>query len=170
MITTLGIGNLPQRPVEVRESFTDAVIARMMASASAASEGGGLAALETASRFWGSGLASATVKPDNLALAAVTPSVLDSIGRALCRSGESLHVIAVRNGRVTLTPCGRWSVHGSHDPMTWMYRADQIGPDSTKRGSRSPPRQCFTFDTAPHPSRPWQGRSPVRLAIDTFRG
>ena len=168
MITTLGIGNLPQRPVEVRESFTDAVIARMMASASAASEGGGLAALETASRFWGSGLASATVKPDNLALAAVTPSVLDSIGRSLCRRGESLHVIAVRNGRVTLTPCGRWSVHGSHDPMTWMYRADQIGPD-TSRTITLPAASVLHIRYAPHPSRPWKGRSPVRLAVDTFR-
>ena len=73
---------------EVRESYTDQVISRIMASASGATDGSALAAIETAARIWGSGLASATVKPDNVALKSVTPSVLDAVGRALCRSGE----------------------------------------------------------------------------------
>ena len=72
-----------------------------------------LAAVETAARLWGSGLASANVTPDTLPLRAVTPSLLDTVGRALCRSGESLHVISVSNGRVTLTPAASWTVHGS---------------------------------------------------------
>ena len=168
MITTLGIGNLPQRPVEVRESFTDTVISRMMASAGQSSDGSALAAIETASRLWGSGLASATVKPDNLALRAITPSVLDTIGRALCRSGESLHVIAVRNGGVTLTPTARWTVHGSDDPASWQYRVTLSGPD-TSRTITLPAASVLHVRYAPHPSRPWKGRSPVRLAVDTFR-
>ena len=89
---------------EVRESYTDQVVARMLAASTGVGDGGALAAIETAARWWGLGLASATVKPSNLALASITPSVLDTVGRALCRSGESLHVIDVRNGRVTLTP------------------------------------------------------------------
>ena len=36
----------------------------------------------------GSGLASATVTPSNLATRAITPSTLDSIGRSLCRSAN----------------------------------------------------------------------------------
>ena len=50
-----------------------------------------------------------------LRLKAITPSVLDSIGRALCRSVVNrLHVIDVRNGgRVTLTPyCATGLVQG----------------------------------------------------------
>ena len=153
---------------EVRESYTDAVIARIMASASAASDGSALAAIETAARWWGSGLASATVKPSNIALRSVTPAILDAVDRALCRSGESLHVIAVRNGRVTLTPASAWEIHGSADPSTWRYSATLSGPDAT---------QTVTLDAdsvlhiryAPHPSRPWAGRSPVQLAVDTAR-
>ena len=76
------------------------IISRIMASAGASSEGSSLAAVETAARLWGSGLASAKVTPDTLPLRAVTPTILDSIGRSLCRSGESLHVIRVSNGRV----------------------------------------------------------------------
>ena len=63
---------------EVRESYTDQVIAQIMANASGASDGGALAVIEASARIWGSGLASASVRPDNLSLRAITPS-LDSI-------------------------------------------------------------------------------------------
>ena len=140
------------------------VVARIMASASAGvGDGGALAAIETAARWWGSGLASATVKPeDNLALKSVSPLVLDAIGRALCRSGESLHMIDVRNGQVTLTPISSWEIRGSDDPSTWTYRCTLSGPSSTR---------TFTLDAAsvvhiryaPAPSSPWAGRSPCSL-------
>ena len=115
--------------------------------------------------FW---LASATVKPSNIALSAITPTVLDTIGRALCRSGESLHVIDVRGGRVMLTPTASWSVHGSDDPSTWLYRVTLSGPSST-RTITLPAASVLHIRYAPHPSRPWSGRSPVRLAVDTAR-
>ena len=156
------------RPVEVRESYTDQVIARIMASASGASDGGALAAIETAARIWGSGLASATVKPDTPALKSVTPTILDSIGRALCRSGESLHVIDVRGGRVTLTSAASWSVHGSDDERTWLYRVTLSGPDST-RVVTLPGASVLHIRYAPHPSRRWAGRSPLTMALDTAR-
>ena len=149
-------------------SYADQIVARLLASAGGASDGGALAALETASRWWGSGLSSATVTPSNIALTAITPSVLDTIGRALCRSGESLHVIAVSNGRVMLTPTASWSVHGSDDPATWFYRATLSGPD-TSRTITLPAASVLHIRYAPHPSRPWKGRSPVTLAIDTAR-
>ena len=83
-----------------------------MASATGASDGSALAAIENSARIWGAGLSSATVKPDNLALRAVSPAILDGIGRSLCRDGQSLHAISVRNGAVALTPCANWTVQG----------------------------------------------------------
>ena len=157
-----------RRSPELRESYTDAVVARIIASASGASDGGALAAIENAARWWGLGLASAAIKPSNLALDGVTPTVLDSIGRALCRSGESLHVIDVRNGRVTLTPTASWTVHGSDDPSTWRYRVTLSGPDSTRVVTREA-ASVLHFKYSPHPSRPWAGRSPVQLALDTAK-
>ena len=165
----LGIGALARRPrVEVRESYTDTTIARIVSAAAGVGDGAALAAIETAARWWGLGLASATVTPSTLALAALSPSRLDTIGRALCRSGESLHVIDVRNGRVTLTPCGRWTVHGDDDERTWTYRCDLSGPDATRTVTREA-ASVLHVRYAPHPSRPWAGRSPVRLAVDTAR-
>ena len=166
----IGLSKLFQRRrAEVRESYTDMVVARIMASASAGvGDGGALAAIETASRWWGSGLASATVKPDNLALRSVSPLVLDAIGRALCRSGESLHMIAVRDGQVTLTPISSWEVHGSDDPSTWTYRCTLSGPSSTRTVTLDA-ASVIHVRYAPDPNRPWTGRSPLMLAHDTGR-
>ena len=53
---TLGLSQPPRRPVEVRESYTDMVVSRLVAAASGVGDGGALAAIETAARWWGFGL------------------------------------------------------------------------------------------------------------------
>ena len=105
------------RPEVRSANYTDQVISQILSSASGASDGSAhLAAVESSARIWGSGLASATVKPDEpCACQAITPTILDSIGRNLCRVGESLFMIDVRQGKVSLTPCGQWTVHGNDD-------------------------------------------------------
>ena len=159
----------PWSKPEVRSSsYADTVIAQIMASAGASSDGSALAAIETASRWWGLGLSSATVKPSNLALDAVSPSVLDGIGRSLCRSGESLHVIDVLEGRVTLTPTASWAVHGNDDPTSWKYRVNRNGP-STSRTITVEAASVVHIRYAPHPASPWRGRAPLQLALDTFK-
>ena len=164
---TLGLKYEP-RPVEVRESYTDQVIARMLTASAGVGDSGALAAIETSAKFWGLGLASATVKPSEIALAALTPSVLDTIGRSLCRAGESLHVIDVRGGRVFLTPCANWTIQGDSDPNSWMYLCTLNGP-SRSTSITLPAASVVHVRYAPHPSRPWAGRSPVELAMDTAR-
>ena len=72
------------RPEVRSSSYTDQVISQIMAHASGASDGGSLAVIEASARWWGSGLASATVKPDNVALRSVSPTILDSIGQLAC--------------------------------------------------------------------------------------
>ena len=156
------------RPEIRSSSYTDQVIAQLLASAAGAGDGSALAAIETASRIWGAGLSSATVSPSNLATRAITPSVLDSIGRSLCRSGESLHVIDVRNGRVALTPTASWTVQGDSDPASWLYLCTLNGP-STSRAITLPAASVVHVKYAPHPARPWRGRSPMMMAVDTAR-
>ena len=156
------------RPEIRSSSYTDQVIAQIMASASGASDGSALAAIETAARWWGAGLASATVKPDNLALRSVSPAILDSVGRSLCRFGEALFVIDVRNGRVALTPTASFTVQGDADPASWVYLCTLNGP-STSRAITLPAASVLHVRYAPHPARPWRGRSPMMMAADTAR-
>ena len=150
-------------------SYTDLVVSRLVAAASGATgDGSALGAVETAGRLWAAGLSSARVTPSSSALDAVSPSILDSIGRQLCRTGESLFVIDVRQGKVSLIPCGQWSVHGSPDQKSWMYRCVLNGPDSTRTTTREA-ASVLHFRYAVDPCRPWTGRSPLELACDTGR-
>ena len=159
----------PWHKPEVRSAnYTDQVIAQIMSHASGASDGSALAAIETSARLWGAGLSSATVKPDTPALKGVSAVVLDSIGRSLCRDGESLHVIDVRGGRVELTPTANWTVQGDSDPGSWLYLVTENGP-STSRAITLPADSVLHVRYAPHPSRPWRGRSPMMMASDTAR-
>ena len=160
------LSKLFRRRPEVRESYTDQVISRIMAHASGASGGSLLGVVETASRLWAAGLSSATISPVNRALSAVSPSFLSNVGRSLCRRGESVHLIDVRGGRVRLISCASWTVSGSDDPASWKYRVTLSGPSSTR---------TVTLDAASvvhcryAPDPPWKGRCPLELAADTLR-
>ena len=154
------------RPEVRSANYTEQVISQLLASASGASDGGALGALETASRIWGAGLSSVSVSPDSLALRSVTPAVLDSIGRSLCRSGEALFVIDVSGGRVRLIACGSWDVSGTEDPESWTYRCQMSGPSSTRTLTLDAD-SVLHFRYAASPAAPWRGRSPLRLGIAT---
>ena len=157
------------RPEVRSSSYADKIVSQLLASASGASDGGGaLGALEAASRIWGAGLSSVSVSPDSLALRSVSPAVLDSVGRSLCRQGESLHVIDVIGGRVRLTACGSWDVSGTDDPESWRYKCQMSGPSSTRTLTLDA-HSVFHVRYAASPATPWRGRSPLRLGIDTAR-
>ena len=156
----------PWRRSEVRSSnYTDLAVSRLISAASgAAGDGAALGAVECAAGLWGRALASATVGPDSAALAAMTPPVLEQIGRALCRFGESLYVIDVADGGVSLLPASSWDVRG--DARAWWYRCVLASPDSSetvKVSAASVLHVRYGCDAR----RPWRGCSP--LAAETLR-
>ena len=163
-----GFSKLFRRRPEIRESYTEQIVARMLSASAGGGDGSALAVVECAARWWGAGLSSATVKPSNLALRSVSPAVLDSIGRSLCRFGESLHTISIRNGQVVLTPTASWTVLGDDNPSSWRYQLLLSGP-STSRTITLPGASVLHCRYSPHPSRPWAGRSPLHLASDTWK-
>ena len=76
--------------------------------------------------------------------------------------------IDVRNGQVSLTPCGAWSVSGSDDPGSWKYIATMTGPTAT-RTVTIPAASVLHVRYSPDPARPWIGRSPMSMALSTAR-
>ena len=153
---------------EIRESYTETVIARLVAASAGASDGSALAVSEACARWWSSGLSSASVSPDTPALAPLTPSVLACIGRELFYRGESLFTINVIGGQVRLIPVSSFHVEGSADPSSWKYVCQLSGPSQTlSRTLQS--QEVLHCRYASSKEQPWRGQSPLSLARSTTR-
>ena len=158
----------PWAKPEVRESYTDQVIARMVSASSGGGDGGALAVSEACARWWSSSLASASVAPDVPALRALTPSTLAYVGRELFRVGESCHMITVADGRVELVPVSSFHVTGSYRRSDWFYTCTISGPSETvTRTLRAEGVVHCRYGASK--AQPWRGRSPLALAASTSR-
>ena len=62
---------------------------------------------------------------------ALTPSVLEMIGRELIRVGEAVFLIEVSDGRLMLQPSKTWDLEGGPDPASWTYAITLAGPSTT---------------------------------------
>ncbi|MCY4002503.1 MAG: hypothetical protein OXF33_02165 [Rhodospirillales bacterium] len=153
-----------QAPADSTSStaYTDARIAAILAAAGgdAAADVGAIAAAEIASGLWGRAMASASVTPDTPATRALTPAVLELMGRELVRKGECLFEIAVMDGEARLLPVSWWDVYGSYKPESWEYQVTLAGPDqtSTRRVTADRVVHCRYATT---PTEPWRGVSPL---------
>ena len=155
------------KPIEVRESqpFTDAVLNAIAAGASGTgAKASATAALEAASGVISRGLAAARVEnAPPVVMDALSPGTLALIGREVIRRGESIHLIEVNRGGLSLRPVGSWDVRGGPDPASWYVRADIFGPSGnlTRFVPHSATIHCrYSVDAA----RPWHGISPLGWA------
>ena len=143
-------------------AYTDARIAAILAAAGgdAGADVGAIAAAEIASGLWGRAMASASVEPRTPATRAITPQVLELVGRELVRKGEALFEIAVTGGEARLLPVSWWDVYGSYEPTSWEYQITLAGPDrtSTRRVRANRVVHCRYATT---PTEPWRGVSPL---------
>ncbi len=148
-------------------AYTDAIVASIVARAGGTSVGEptSTAALEIAAGLWARAFASAELSTP---IAAVSPSVMASIGRSLVRSGESLWGIDVRRGEIELRPAGSWDIAGRSDPASWQYRLDMFGPSGSETRIY-PSESVLHFRYAPEPERPWSSPSPLGYARATGR-
>ena len=150
------------RPAPETRSYTTAVVNAV--ESAAAGTGGGVAAataaVEVASSTWARALSLATVEPQTRRTAAITPSLLAMIGRALCRSGEIVFDLQVTGGRLVMLPASAaYVTTGSGDRRTWLYTVTVDGPGSTMtvyRGRSAVAHLQYMVD----PVRPWIGRPP----------
>ena len=149
--------------------YTEAIIDQLIASASGtgATSPATIAALETAAGMWGRAFACAKPVPKTRAVEALTPLVLEMIGRELVRNGAYLAEIEVVDGKVKLMPAAYWDVYGdSADSLQWTYRATFSGPDTTTTKLLSAERVLHCrYGTSP--VDPWIGVAPLNRASTT---
>ena len=148
-------------------TFTDGATGAAMAAATGSGLPGRfdqLAAVETAVGLWGRGFASATVTPE---VPALTPAVLESMGRSLALKGEGVYVLDTGiDGALVLRACSAWEIHGGSDPALWVYNVTIPGPSRVERRVVTADRLTH-IKYATRPGEPWRGVSPLGMASQT---
>ena len=148
------------------DSYTDVLISSLLARA----QGRTLAvpsatgALEACSGTVGRGFAASEVSgPDSLTRA-LTPGVLEMIGRSLIRAGELVLLIDASGGSLRLLPSETHDVSGGPFPEEWEYRLTLGGPSRTVTYDFVPAQSVLHFRYAADPSTPWRGNGPIQVA------
>ena len=160
----------PWQRAEHRASATDALVQTILSAAQGSTTGDwrAIAALESAVSLYASAFAVSTVICENARVtAALTPSFLSMVARALIRRGEFCGVLDASPGRgLAILPAGSWDVRGGPSEADWWYRADLSGPSgSTAR--TVPSAAVLHFRYAVDPARAWRGLSPLAWARST---
>ena len=122
------------------------------------------AALETCAGAVGRAFMGAEIKGRAIIANLLTPSVLELIGRALIRRGESVFIISTDGGDLKLYPAESWDIDGSVDPDTWEYRVTAGGPSGTLTWPYYPATSVLHFRYAIDASNPWRGNGPIDVA------
>ena len=126
------------------------------------------AAAEAAAGQLGRAFASASVQPDNVVTAALSPDKLMMTGRALIRRGEICFLIRSTATGWILVPAETIQVFGGDDPKTWQYVLSLAGP-SNSRTVKVPGSRVIHWRWGTDPAQPWRGVSPLAAAGETSR-
>ena len=147
---------------ETRAGYTDAIVEALLKEATGGTTASvaSLGVTEACAGLWGRSFASATVTPANMATSALTPAVLEAIGRRLLLHGEAVFEITVEDGAVRLVEASNWEIE---ERGQWLYRADFTTPEGTYNRSLSADRVLHPRIGASS-KRPWQGQSPIPSA------
>ena len=147
-------------------SYTDTLIAALVSRAQGKSLGipTATAALEACAGTVGRGFAASEVTgPDSLARA-LTPGVLELVGRSLIRRGEVVFLIDTTAGKLRLIPAEMHDVEGGPFPEEWEYRLTLGGPSKTVTHEFVPAQSVLHFRYAVDASTPWRGNGPIAVA------
>ena len=158
---------LEERIAELEtRNYTDAITAALLSTASAETsiKATATGALEACAGFIGRSFAAAEVTASERARAALSPALLNLLGRSLIAHGEMLFMVRVVRGELSLCPAQSWDVYGDPDPATWRYRVT-LGGASTIETFESVPAEGvvhvqYSFDSR----EPWRGQGPLTVA------
>ena len=148
------------------DSYTDVLIASLVSRAQGKSLAipSATAALEACAGTVGRGFAASEVSgPDSLARA-LTPGVLELVGRSLIRTGEVVFLIDTTAGKLRLIPAETHDVEGGPYVEEWEYRLSLGGPSKTVTHEFVPAQSVLHFRYAVDASTPWRGNGPIAVA------
>ena len=153
--------------VEVRATDYDAaIVAAILTQARGGSAGvpSATGALEGAAGLVGRSFAAAEVSAPDMMTPALTPQMLQTVGRELIRRGESVWLIATDRGSLSLLPAVSCTVAGGPYKETWRYDLSIAGPSTTLQYTDIPSESVLHFQYAVSPGQPWKGIGPLAIA------
>ena len=121
-------------------------------------------ALESCAGVVGRAFMASEVAGRPASVDAITPPVMELIGRSLIRRGEVVFLIDTTGGRLSLLPAETHDVQGEPRPESWEYRLTLAGPSRTQTYDDVPASSILHFMYARDASRPWRGNSPLMVA------
>ena len=148
------------------DSYTDTLVAAITARAQgkALVVPTALGALEACAGVVGRGFAAAEVTGGAAIKDALTPAVMEMIGRAMIRAGELVMMIDTADGVIRLLPAESHDVEGGPNPESWTYGLSLGGPSETLSYDNIGAERVLHFRYAADPARPWRGNSPLHVA------
>ena len=94
----------------------------------------------------------------------ISPGFLGDLIEALITKGEAGYQIELNDdGGITLLPFASWTVEGSPDPKTWIYKAQIAGPDKTLERNLTKDR-VLHITWSQKPGQSWKGSGPIEQA------
>ena len=153
MIQTLNL-EVPPRPREVRESYTDQQVAAAVAAAKGTAASTETATAEACARLWEAAFSAGRS-------AVLAPWLLGIIGRQLLLRGEAV----IFAGRGAFLPTSDHDVRGrSANPERWSYRLSLPAPDTTLQRNNVSADRVLHVRIGTERARPWRGCSPLSNA------
>ena len=141
--------------------YTNLLLSALVSAAKGTTEGDGaaVAAAEVAAGLWGRCFSGAAVQPAGNIARALSPSILEMLAREVIRRGDSLFMIDVQGGALSLLPVAHWDIFGGFRPDSWTYQCTLNAPDSTYTVTL-PADQVIHVRYGASASQPWKGISP----------
>ena len=148
-------------------SYTDALIAALIRQVRGRTAGDALTsetgALESAAGLVGRAFMSAEVVGDPMYTRALTPQVMELIGRSLLRRGDSVFYLDTSAG-LTLLPAQTHSINGGPMPSGWVYDISLAGPGELKTLRPIRAESVCHFRYGCDVETPWRGNAPLGVA------
>ena len=148
-------------------SYTDALVAALIRQVRGRTAGAALVsetgALESAAGLVGRAFMSCEVSGDPMHVAALSPQIVEMIGRSLLRRGDSVFYLDTSDG-LTLSPAQTHSIDGGPMPSSWTYDLTLAGPGElrTMRPVRAEGVAHFRYGC--DVETPWRGNAPLGVA------